>query len=289
MTAPTVPLPLDTVPTQRDTTAPGFTAGRSGQRWLAAAARTWFVTALVGQLVFSAYITVLYGGALVTGDNARWNTVMPRGHVPGDTLGNAALAGHVLLAVLIMLGGALQLVPAVRRRVPTLHRWVGRAYFSAALLTSVFGLYMLWVRGGAGDLAQHIAISLNAVILCSCAVMAWRSARAREFATHRQWALRAYVAAGGVYFFRLGVFLWLLIFQRPVGFDPDTFSGPFLTTLAFSVYVFVPLSVLQLYFSAQKSTGSVRPRATAIGLFALAVLTAAGIVGASMIVWIPNM
>lgn len=279
---------------ERTHPAPGFTdrptAGRYGQRLLSLAARAWCGTALAGQFIFSLYITLVYGGAVVSGDHARWNTIMKAAYVPGQTLGNAAIAAHVLLAVLIMAAGALQLMPAVRRRVPALHRWVGRGYLTSVLLTSVVGLYMVWIRkGGAGSMSQHIAISLNAVILCTCAVMAWRAARSRDFATHRQWALRTFLAAGGVYFFRLGVFLWIAAWRRPVGFDAATFSGPFLTTLAFAVYVVVPLSVLQIYFVAQRSRGSVLPSATAVGLFALTMLTAAGIASATMIFWLPRM
>lgn len=279
----------DTSPERRTDTVPALTAARSAQRLLAVAARTWFAVALVGQLIFSAYIAVLYGGATVTGDMARFNSVMPRGYVPGDTAGNAAIVSHVLLAVVIMIAGAMQLMPAIRRRVPALHRWVGRGYVIAVSLTSLAGLYMVWWRGSAGDTWQHVAISLNAVILTTCALLAWRMARVRDFATHRQWALRAYLAANGVFFFRLGVFLWIVINQGPVGFDPETFRGPFLTTLAFAVYVIVPLSILQLYFVAQRSSGVWLPRFTALGLFTLALLSAGGIGSVSMILWLPAM
>lgn len=279
----------ETSPAQRAHPSPGFTAGRSAQKLLALSARVWFGVALVGQLIFSTYITMVYGGATLTGDTERWNHVMPKGYVPGDTAGNTAIMSHVLLAVVIMLGGAMQLTPAIRRRVPALHRWVGRGYVLAVSLTSLAGLYMVWVRGSVGDVSQHVAISLNAVILTSCAVLAWRAARARDFTTHRQWALRAYLAANGVFFFRLGLFLWLVINQGPVGFDSKTFTGPFLTTLAFAVYVVVPLSVLQLYFVAQRSKGVLMPRLAATGLFALALFTAAGIASVTLLLWVPSM
>lgn len=285
---------LDSHPPERVNGAIGFSEplpGRhSAQRLLALVARAWCTTAVAGQFVFALYITLVYGGAVVTGDHARWNTIMRAAYVPGRTLGNAAIAAHVLLAVFIILGGALQLLPTIRRRAPSLHRWVGRAFMTSVLFTSVVGLYMVWIRdSGAGDLSQHVAISGNAAILCGCAVMAWRAARARDFVTHRQWALRAFLAAGGVYFFRLGVFLWLAAWRRPVGFDAETFSGPFLTTLAFAVYVVVPLSVLQLYFVAQKSRTVLLPCVTAAALTVITLLTAAGIVSASLIFWLPRM
>jgi uncharacterized membrane protein len=258
-------------------------------RLLGSAARTWFITALVGQLVFSLYITIVYGRAAIGTDPELWNLVMPRGYVAGDRVGNTAVVLHVFLALVIIIGGATQLMPAVRRRAPALHRWTGRMYMIAIALTSLLGLYMVWVRGAVGDLWQHIAISLNAVILCTCGALAWRTARARNVAAHREWGLRMYLAANGVFFFRLALFLWLLINQGPVGFDADTFSGPFLTTLAFAVYVFLPISILELYFSAQRSRQPRRQRLTAALIFALSLLTAGGVAAASLIIWIPRM
>lgn len=284
-----MPAQIDAVATDRPASPPARRNAFDPARLLAASARTWFITALIGQLVFSVYIAVVYGGATLSGDVTRWNRIMPNGHVPGDRVGNTAIALHVLLAVLIMAGGAAQLVPAIRRRWPALHRWTGRAYMVTIALTSIAGLYLVWGRGSVGDLSQHVAISLNAVILCTCGALAWQRARSRDYAAHRRWALRTYLAANGVFFFRLSLFLWLVIHQRPVGFDPESFSGPFLTVLAFSVYVFVPIGVLELYFGAQRSTDSARQRATAVGLFVLSAMTAAGIAAVSMIIWIPTM
>jgi len=284
-----MPAIAESVSTQREYVAPGFTANRGAQQLLDRAARTWFAVALVGQLIFSLYIVLVYGGATVTGDTARWNQVMPKGYVPGDIAGNSAIMAHVLLAVVIMVCGAMQLIPTVRRRVPGLHRGVGRSYVVAVSLTSIAGLYMVWVRGSVGDLGQHIAISLNAIILTASAVLAWRAARARKFSVHRQWALRAYLAANGVFFFRLGLFLWLVINRGPVGFNPKTFSGPFLTALAFAVYVAVPQALVQLYFSVQHREGVWGPRLLASGIFVLALLTGAGIASVSMILWLPAM
>ncbi len=257
------------------------------RRLLGRAAMTWLVVTVAGQFIFSLYIALVYGGALITGDTARWNHVMPRGYVAGDAAGNAALMTHVLIAIVIMTAGALQLVPGIRRRMPVVHRWVGRSYMTSVILSSFAGLYLVWDRGAVARLSQHIAISLNAVIIVVCALLAWRSARARDYAAHRRWALRTFLAASGVFFFRLGVFLWLMIHQRPVGFDPKTFTGPFLTTLAFGVYVFVPLTVLQGYFVAQERGSVWGPRLMSVVLFALAAVCAGGIASVTMILWLP--
>jgi uncharacterized membrane protein len=255
---------------------------------LKAAARFWFLVAVTGQLVFASYVAIFYGRATARGDFAAWNEVMPHGNVPGDTMGNLAVALHLVLAVMVIAGGALQLVPRIRQRVPVVHRSIGRVYIVAAFAISIGGLYMVWVRGFVGDISQHVAISLNAVLIMVCAGFALRHARARELAVHRRWALRLFLVMSGVWFFRIGLMFWLLVNGGPVGFDPETFTGPFITSLAFAQYL-VPLAVLELYLRAQARGGAAGRLAMAAGLFALTVAMGVGISVAVMGMWLPRL
>ena len=70
-------------------------------------ARFWFVIAVAGQWMFAYYVAAFYGGAALRGDLPAWNKVMPHGYVPGDTAGNLAIGMHLLLAVVIIVGGPL--------------------------------------------------------------------------------------------------------------------------------------------------------------------------------------
>ncbi len=264
------------------------TERRRGDASLTAAARFWFVVTVVGQLLFASYITVLYGGGAMRGDVSVLDRVMPKGHVPGDPVGNATIIVHLFLALVIMLAGALQLVPSVRRRAPALHRWMGRSYITAALLASFGGLYLVWVRGTVGDVAQHVGSTLNASLIVLFGVLAWRSVRARDFAAHRRWALRLFLVASGVWFFRIGLMFTLLIFQRPVGFDPKTFTGPFLTCLTFAESLF-PLMVLEGYLWAQERATAPGRVTMAICLGLLASAMAVGVFAAMIGMWLPHM
>lgn len=256
---------------------------------LRAAAAFWFAVTALGQLIFATYIAGFYGRSIVAGQPQRWNQVMPHGYVAGDTYFNLILGLHLAFAFVITVGGVLQLIPALRRRVPALHRWTGRAYLAAAAVMSLGGLSMVWGRGVVGDLPQHIAISLNALLILGCAATAWRHARARRFDVHRRWALRLFLAVSGVWFFRVGLMAWIVVNQGPAGFDEKTFAGPFLTALAFGVYVVLPLGVLELYFRAQRSG---RPRAQyamAGGLALLTLLMGVGIAAATAFMWLPKL
>lgn len=261
---------------------------RAGAPALKAAAAFCYGVMALGQLIFAIYVAGFYGGALAQGNLYTWNKVLPHGYVAGDALGNLILAVHLAFAVVITLGGSLQLLPALRRRAPRLHRWNGRLYLFAALLLSLGGLVLLWTRDRVGDLPQHLAISLNALLILLFGLATLRSAVARRFDAHRRWALRLFLAVSGVWFFRVGLMFWLIANRGPAGFDPQTFSGPFLTFLAFAQYL-LPLALLELYLRAQQSRRGLTKLATA-ALLALATLAmAAGIAGAALVMWLPRL
>ncbi|AKU23276.1 hypothetical protein ACZ75_19275 [Massilia sp. NR 4-1] len=255
---------------------------------LNAAATLWFLLALAGQLIFVAYIVALYGGAAVRGDLQGWNQVMSHGYVAGDRAGNLAIGAHLLLAAVIMLGGALQLMPRLRTLAPTFHRWNGRVYLMGAVVGSLSGLYMLWFRGAVGDMVQHIGTSLNALLILLCSGMVLRTALARGFAAHRRWALRLFLCVSGVWFFRIGLMFWLALNGGPAGFDPKTFTGPFLSFLAYAQYL-LPLAVLELYLRSRERGNTAARFAMAAVLCALSAATAVGVAVAAMGMWLPRM
>lgn len=261
---------------------------RWARRALDVAARSWFAVAVLGQLMFVVYVVGFFGRAAVLGQFGTWNKVLPRGYIPGDTVGNLIVSMHLVFAAFITVGGALQLTTGVRRLFPMFHRWNGRAYLLSAFVMSLGGLVMVWTRGGPGGQLQHVAISINALLILLCGAMALRHALARRFDMHRRWALRLFLVVSGVWFFRIGLMLWIVVNRGPVGFDPVTFSGPFLTILSFAQYL-LPLAVLELYFRAQRSTMAGTHAAMAASLMALTLVTAGGVAAATMLMWLPRL
>ena len=256
---------------------------------LKAAAAFWFLVAVIGQWMFVVYILSFYGRAVVEGDLARWNKVLSHGYIPGDSMGNFALAMHLFLAVIITVGGPLQLIPQLRARVPSFHRWNGRIYMLTAFTISVTALYLVWIRGGIfGNVVQHFGISLNAVLIMFCAAMALRYALARKFSVHRRWALRLFLVVSGAWFIRVGSMFWIILNKSPAGFDPETFQGPFLDFLSFAQYL-LPLAVLEVYLRTQDRAGAPGKFAMAAGLFVLTIAMGVGIFGATMRLWLPRM
>jgi hypothetical protein len=72
-----------------------------------------------------------------------------------------------------------------------------------------------------------------------------------------------------------------------VGFDPETFSGPFLTFLSFA-QTLVPLALLELYLRAERSARPAAQVAASGGLVLMTLATAAGIGTAYLMLWRPH-
>jgi uncharacterized membrane protein len=252
---------------------------------LKAAAQFWFAVTLIGQLAFAFAIVSFYGMTTLRHDYHGWR--FTHGYIPGVTKGNFAVVTHLFTAAILMLAGAIQLIPQIRNRWPVFHRWNGRIYLFSAVALSGAGLYMHWIRGSVGDLSQHIGGTVNALLIWTCAGMALRYALARDFKPHRRWALRLFLVVSASWFIRIMFFLWFMIFRGPVGLDPVTFTGPLPTTLSFAQYL-IPLAVLEIYFRAQDHPGALRRIATACLLFILTLAMAAGLFAVTLGVWVPQ-
>ena len=252
---------------------------------LKAATHFWFAVTVFGQLAFGFAVASFYGMTALRGDYHGWK--FTNGFIPGVTKGNWAVVAHVTAAAFIMLAGAIQLAPQVRNRFPTFHRWNGRTYMLSIVALSVAGVYMTWFRGSVGDVWQHLGSTLNAVLIWLFAGLALRYALARDFKRHRRWALRMFLVVSGSWFIRIMLFLTLLVFRGPVGFDPTTFTGPYLTFLTFAQYL-LPLAVLELYFLVQDRPSALRRMAMAGALFMLTLAMAAGLLAVTMAIWAPQ-
>jgi hypothetical protein len=255
----------------------------SSEAFLNATARFWFIAALIGQWIFASYIGAAYIGFVVTGNWQGMNPAMANAYESGDYIGNIAVAVHMTLALAVMVGGPLQLIPALRARFPIFHRWNGRTYMLGVLFASVAGLIMMWGRG-----PYSVGVKLggtgNALLIFVFLALALRTALSRKFVDHRRWALRLFIAGSAVWFFRVILMAWVMA-VGPVGIDFETASGPFLELMAFGQYV-IPLAVLEAYFRAKDSKNPTKQRVIASILMVCTLVMCGGIAVASLDEWL---
>jgi hypothetical protein len=264
-----------------------YALSRFAEISLSFTAKTWVIVAVFGQWLFVAYLVLLYGHGLIHADWKILNAVMPQGYVPGQTAGNLAHVVHIALGALLTSSLTLQLLPWLRRHAPRVHRWNGRVFMVSVVLSTLTALYMTWFRSFTyGDVWQHLGVTLTALLILFCTAKAYTFARAHRFAEHRPWALRLFLVANGVWFFRIMLMAWILINHGPAGFDPKTFTGPALTIISFAETL-VPLAVLELYLRAQRSPSILQRISVATLLMTLTLATVLGIFGATMGMWLP--
>ncbi len=265
---------------------PAFRMNPTAGGALKAAAGFWFTMAFVGQVIFAASTALFYSMTALRGDTVVWNKRLAHGYTAGDPVGNAALLLHIASAVLVVFSGAIQFVPAIRRRAPVFHRWNGRFYLFAAVSIALAGLYMLITRGTGTSPLQEFGQAILAVLVLLCAAMALRTALRRDFVTHRRWAWRLYLLVSSALFIRSGIALAAMLAAGTGAFDLTLLKGSVLTVITFAQYI-VPLAVLELYFWTQRRGGRAARLAMAAGLVAIGLTTGVGVAAASMGLFVP--
>ncbi|MEM9302891.1 MAG: DUF2306 domain-containing protein [Pseudomonadota bacterium] len=258
-----------------------------GETALRRAARFWFLATVAGQWLFAVYLLVAYAAPVAIGDPAALNETGPiTGYVEGDLVGNLFLLAHVLLAIVISFGGALQLVPQLRARAPAFHRWNGRIFLTIGLIGAVSGLWLTWGRGSRLSDVGALSVTLNGILIIGVAAQAWRTAMQRRFTEHRRWAVRTFLLVSGVWTFRLGLMGWLMLNQGLKG-NTAKLDGPMDLAIGFGSYL-LPLAIAELFFLAERRGNSGLRRVTAAVLTAATLAMCFGIFAAWMMLWRPH-
>ncbi|OPG11590.1 DUF2306 domain-containing protein [Microbispora sp. GKU 823] len=136
-----------------------------------------------------------------------------------DSLHYYVLVGHIGTAAVALVLGSLQFMPAVRAR-RRIHRTLGRVYLLAGVLPSALATIpvALW----SGRPMTQIGLTTAAVLWLITGGLAYRAARRRDFAAHRDWMTRNYALTFLAVTARILVPLLLLV-QLPFrGADPGS-------------------------------------------------------------------
>jgi hypothetical protein len=236
-------------------------AGLIGASWVSAA-------------VFGLYIVFLYPAALRAGQLAQWNENLPGLYAPHHAAALLAMAAHLAAGAVILVLGPVQLLGAVRRRWPALHRRVGRLYVLTPAVAGAGGLTFLVRQGTIGGGPMDAGFGLYGALALTTAVQTYRHARARRFDQHRAWAIRPFALAMGSWLYRMDYGFWLLAMHR-LGHTED-FRGPFDIVMSFFFYL-PNLAVAEVYLRGR--AWMARPAVKVAGVVALNLATAVVLVG----------
>lgn len=117
---------------------------------------------------------------------------------------DAGFAGHPLLTMvhitpglLFILLAPLQFVRRLRSRKPKLHRWIGRVVLVCGLIIGSSALVMS-PQMAIGGPNESAATMLFAIVFLISLIKAYLHARKRQFASHREWMIRAFAVGFAV-------------------------------------------------------------------------------------------
>lgn len=109
-----------------------------------------------------------------------------------------AIIGHILGGSAMLILGFSQFSRRLRRALPGVHRWLGRALVGAGGYFALSGLLMNAAPKAQADSALYnSAQNVMAVVFLTVLFLGIRAARQRRFADHRAWMMRCYAITLG--------------------------------------------------------------------------------------------
>jgi uncharacterized membrane protein len=99
---------------------------------------------------------------------------------------------HIAFALPVLLAAPLQFTSELRRRMPALHRTIGRVYLCGATIAAITAVYM----GTAGPYeGSRLSIAITGTLWLFFTLAAWRHAVSKNFVAHRAFMIRSYAMA----------------------------------------------------------------------------------------------
>lgn len=167
----------------------------------------WFVFVLVAVLVgvypLAYIITDMSGGLLSTKPPELLN----------DQVWRLAFYCHILPGGMALLAGWSQFITTFRNKYLSLHRWLGRVYVSAVLISGSAGLYLAWFA--TGGMISILGFGMLALLWLITTGRAYQLIRTGRSAQHHQWMIRSYALC----FAAVTLRLWLPFLDNSIGLD----------------------------------------------------------------------
>lgn len=199
------------------------------------AGRLLVATVWISTILFGLFILSFYFVALLKGNTAQWNEVLPGLYDMKTESATVGIGIHFAAGGIILILGCIQLIDSIRVKYIALHRWLGRIYIVASLLTAVGGLLFIFVKGTIGGWIMDIGFVGYGVGMLIAAIETYRHARAKRLDRHRAWAIRLFALAIGSWLYRMDYGFWFL-FTDGIG-HTSNFQGPFDYFMDFFFYL----------------------------------------------------
>jgi hypothetical protein len=117
---------------------------------------------------------------------------------------------HMVVGPIALMTGPWQFFPGLRARRPAFHRWTGRTYVAACMISGVGAL--LTAPFASGGPVASIGFTALAILWLGTTFAGWRMAVARKFELHRILMRFSYALAFGAVTLRIQIPLGFMFF-----------------------------------------------------------------------------
>jgi len=123
---------------------------------------------------------------------------------------------HVFTSMLALAAGFTQFFPALLRRLPSLHRGMGKLYvLNVCFITGPASLIMAFYANG--GFSSRLAFTLLAIGWIVTTAIGWRAAVRRQWTVHRAWMMRSYALTLSAITLRAWKYTLVFLFEpRPM-------------------------------------------------------------------------
>jgi hypothetical protein len=159
---------------------------------------------------------------------------------------------HIAASGFAMILGAFQFLKPLRRKAPSLHRWMGRGYILACTIGGLAG-GAIALYSTAGPIAGW-GFFMLAVLWVPFTLLALFAAMRKDFSAHERWMIRSFALTFGAVTLRL---------QLPIG--PMLTGGDFLAAYIWIAWLaWVPnLIVAEIYIATLRKPKRANPAPSA--------------------------
>lgn len=112
-------------------------------------------------------------------------------------------AGHIVGGTIALVAGAIQLVPVIRNRYSSVHRWLGRTYVSGIALAATSAFVLVPTVSLKEHWSWAVTLATLASVWLLSALMGFGAIRLRRYQQHKEWMIRSYVVTFAFVFFRI--------------------------------------------------------------------------------------
>ncbi|KAI9230378.1 MAG: hypothetical protein DHS80DRAFT_21526 [Piptocephalis tieghemiana] len=113
---------------------------------------------------------------------------------------------HFVAGFIITVIGPLQISNRIRRWKPIIHRWSGRLYLVSSVIVSIAGMTYVVTSRTVGGINMDICFFTFGACFLYCSIRTWKTIRVKQYALHREWAIRTFTLGIGSLLYRFYVF-----------------------------------------------------------------------------------